>query len=149
MKYLLISLFLLANGFTIFAQQVDYNTKSGYVAKGYDVVSYFNGSAQKGIKKYVTTYDNVKFKFSSQENLDTFLKNPMHYIPQYGGYCAYAIAQKGEKVSINPKTFEIRDDKLYLFYNSWGVNTLKSWRKEGVKGLQKNADKIWKDIKFL
>ena len=69
-------------------------------------------------------------------------------MPQYGGWCAYAMADKGEKVSINPKTFEIRDGKLYLFYNSWGTNTLDLWKKENVKGLQKKADQNWELIKF-
>ena len=70
------------------------------------------------------------------------------YVPQYGGYCAYAIADKGKKVSIDPETFEIRDGKLYLFYNAWGTNTLKMWLKEDVKGLQEKADKNWEDIKL-
>jgi len=132
------------------AQQLDYNTKGDDMINGYDVVSYFKGTPEKGNKKFSTTYDAVQFKFASQENLDTFLKNPNAYIPQYGGYCAYAIAKKGEKVGINPKTFEIRDHKLYLFYNAWGTNTLKSWGKENtVKGLQEKADKNWSKIKFL
>jgi hypothetical protein len=52
----------------------------------------------------------------------------------------------GKKVSINPKTFEIRDGKLYLFYNAWGTNTLKSWLKEDTKKLQQTADANWKKI---
>ena len=67
---------------------------------------------------------------------------------QYGGYCAYAIAVDSKKVSINPKTFEIRDGKLYLFYNAWGTNTLKLWQKENVKGLQEKADKYWEALKI-
>lgn len=129
------------------AQSVDYNLKKGYVAEGYDVVAYFNNDAIKGDKNYSTTHDGVKYKFSSQANLDTFLKSPAQYVPQYGGYCAYAVAAKSEKVSINPKTFEIRDGKLYLFYNSWGTNTLELWKKEGAKGLQKKADQNWEAIK--
>ena len=67
-------------------------------------------------------------------------------MPQYGGYCAYAIAKDGKKVGVNPKTFEIRDGKLYLFYNSWGVNTLKKWQEDAIE-FQKKADKNWVDIK--
>ena len=70
------------------------------------------------------------------------------YIPQYGGYCAYAVAESSKKVNIDPETFEIRDGKLYLFYNSWGNNTLKKWNKKNVKGLQKKADLNWEVIKF-
>nr|WP_321227216.1 YHS domain-containing (seleno)protein [uncultured Psychroserpens sp.] len=128
---------------TTFAQTVDYNTKKDYIAKGYDVVAYFDNQAIEGKKEFTATYDNVKFKFSSQKNLKTFNASPEKFIPQYGGYCAYAIAEKSKKVDIDPKTFEIRDGKLYLFYNSWGNNTLNTWKKNNVKGLQSKADKNW------
>ena len=122
------------------AQQIDYNTKKEFVADGYDVVAYFNKEAIEGDKKFITEYDGAKFKFSSQKNLDTFKASPNKFTPQYGGYCAYAVGAKGDKVGINPETFEIRDDKLYLFYNAWGTNTLEMWLEEGVKGLQEKAD---------
>ena len=146
MRYILI-IWLVAST-SIFSQSIDYNTKDGYVAKGYDVVAYFQNKAIEGEEQYTTHYDGVKFKFSSEENLNTFLDNPTEYIPQYGGFCAYAIAVNSKKVDINPKTFEIRDGKLYLFYNSWGNNTLKKWRKKNVKGLQEKADQNWEAIKF-
>lgn len=129
------------------AQSIDYNLKKGYVAEGYDVVEYFNNKAIEGDKVFSTTHDNVKYKFVSQKNLDTFLASPKKYIPQYGGYCAYAIAEKSKKVGIDPETFEIHDGKLYLFYNSWGTNTLELWKKNNVKGLQKKADLNWETIK--
>ena len=146
MKYYILFIGLLAN--YNFAQQVDYNTKKGFVANGYDVIAYFNNEALIGNKSFVSKYDTVKYKFSSQENLEAFKTNPEKYTPQYGGYCAYAVALKSKKVGINPKTFEIRDGKLYLFYNSWGTNTLDLWKKEDVKGLQKKADQNWELIKF-
>ncbi len=135
---------------SILGQQTDYNTKKGFVADGFDVVSYFyDKNPIKGNKKHQTVYDRAKFKFSSENFLAMFKENPKKYIPQYGGWCAYAVATKGEKVSINPKTFEIRDGKLYLFYNSWGTNTLKSWKKEGgTKTLKEKADENWNKIKL-
>ncbi len=131
-----------------FSQNLDYNTKKGFAVKGYDVVAYFNNETLEGSKMYSTIFDDVKYKFNSQKNLDTFLKSPEVYIPQYGGYCAYAIATNSKKVDVDPKTFEIRDGKLYLFYNSWGNNTLKKWIEKDVKGLQKKADLNWEAIKF-
>jgi YHS domain-containing protein len=128
---------------TTFAQNVDYNTKKGYIAKGYDVVAYFDNEAIEGKTEFTTMHYGVSYKFSSEENLNKFISNPEQYIPQYGGYCAYAIAIKSEKIDINPKTFEIRDGKLYLFYNSWGNNTLNTWKENNVKGLQIKADKNW------
>lgn len=129
-----------------FAQKSHYNIQKGYVAKGYDVVSYFNNTAQKGDKQFKYEHDGVSFLFSSEENLNAFKKSPNKYIPQYGGYCAYAIGVKGSKVSINPETFEIRDGKLYLFYNRGRTNTLDLWNKEGAERLRIQADKNWKKI---
>jgi YHS domain-containing protein len=129
------------------AQESDYYLKKGFVAEGYDVVAYFDGKAVEGKQDFIAKYDSVMFKFSSQENRATFKANPDKYIPQYGGYCAYAIATKEKKVSIDPETFEIREGKLYLFYNSWGTNTLELWLKEGSESLSKKADGNWEKIK--
>ena len=146
MKHLIIVLSLLT--ISVNAQSIDYNSKKGYAAEGYDVVAYFAQEAKEGLKQFSTEYDGVKYKFSSKENLETFKSEPEKFTPQYGGYCAYAIAVKSKKVSIDPETFEIRDGKLYLFYNSWGTNTLELWKKENVKGLQKKADYNWELIKL-
>ncbi len=130
---------------SVYAQD-NVNTKKGVAAEGYDVVAYFSDQALKGKDSYSYTYQNVDYRFSSEENLTTFKNNPTKYIPQYGGYCAYAIAIKGEKVGINPKTYQVVDNKLYLFYNSWGVNTLDSWNKEGKEKLKMQADTNWEKI---
>ena len=132
---------------SISAQTIDYNLKKGFAAEGYDVVAYFNNEAVEGNKDFIITFDGVKYKFSSKENLNLFTKNPEKYIPQYGGYCAYAIAEKGEKVSVNPKAFQIKNGKLYLFYNAWGTNTLQLWKKENADKLIVKADKHWQIIK--
>jgi len=55
---------------------------------------------------------------------------------------------KQQKVTINPKTYEIRNGKLYLFYNSWGTNTLSLWLEENPIELAKKADRNWKQIKL-
>jgi YHS domain-containing protein len=141
---LVLTLIMLTVSNVFFAQ--NYNLKKGFMAEGYDVVSYFDNKAEKGEIKFVAEFDGVKFKFSSKKNLETFKKNPKKYVPAYGGYCAYAIGVKGEKVSIDPKTFEIRNGKLLLFYNSWGINTLKLWKEEGAEDLKQKADKNWKKI---
>lgn len=139
MKKLWILFFFLS--VSISAQQ--YNTKKGAIANGYDVVAYFSKQVIKGNKKIIADYDGVSFQFSSQKNLALFNKNPTKYIPQYGGFCAYAIGKTAERVSINPKTYEIRNGKLYLFYNSWGTNTFELWTKEGAEELKKQANKNW------
>lgn len=143
-----ITLLLLIISAAAFAQKTDYNTKKGFVAEGYDVVSYFvDKKPQEGKGKYQTTYDGAKFKFSSEKNLNLFKENPTKYIPQYGGYCAYAVAAKKTKMHVDAEAYEIRDGKLYLFYNSWLSNKLEDWQKGDTKKLQAQGDKNWEELK--
>ena len=134
---------------TVAAQSVDYHTKKGFGASGYDVLSYFDGKVSPGSDGFVAEYDGVKYKFINQENKDRFLASPEDFIPQYGGYCAYAMAISSKKVSVNPETYEIRDSKLYLFYNSGRNNTLESWLAESPETLRGNADANWENVKQL
>lgn len=129
-----------------FAQNKHFNLEDGLVAEGYDVVDYFDNKSVKGSSKYSTTFIGLKLNFSNEQNLKKFKSNPQKFLPQYGGYCAYAMAKTGEKVSVNPKTFEIRDGKLFLFYNAFFNNTLESWREEGAERLNTQADENWKKI---
>ena len=144
---LLFGLFFLSY-ITSYGQQIDYNKETGYIANGYDVVTYFSNKAVKGNKNFTFTYDNAKYKFSSKANLEKFKSNPEKYAPQYGGWCAYAMADKGEKVTINPKTFEIRNGKLYLFYNKFFTNTFESWLEEMPNKLVIKANSNWNKIKY-
>ena len=147
MKQLTTLLFLLCTA-VLSAQQIDYNTKKGSIAEGYDVVSYFNEKKPLiGNKKFMTTYDGVKFKFSSEKNLKIFRERPKKYIPQYGGYCAYAIAEKKAKMDIDAEEYEIRDGKLYLFYSSWVSSKLTDWKEGDTKKLQEKGDTNWEELK--
>ena len=136
---------------TVFSQSIskrvtDFNLEKKVAIQGYDPVAYFvQKKAVKGKSTLVSTYDGVVFYFSSQANKDLFLKNPSSYEPQYGGWCAFAMGDYGEKVEINPETFKIIDGKLYLFYNAFFNNTLKSWNKDETN-LKKKADINWKKI---
>ena len=143
-KYLFITL-VLSISITSFAQV---NIQKGYAIAGYDVVSYFKGKPVKGSYAYMVNHKGVKYKFTSQDNANSFKKMAEKYVPMYGGYCAYAMAKDGSKVKINPSTYEIKDGKLYLFYNSGGNNTLDKWNKEGASTLKEAADKNWKSIQL-
>ena len=137
-----------------FAQEVSTDTRQEHynlgkkelAIKGYDPVSYFMADEpQKGSKDYTFEYKGVVYRFASKANLDTFKATPDAYEPDYGGWCAYAMGETGEKVSINPKAYKIKDGKLYLFYKTVFVNTLNKWNNDEAR-LQGNADKNWSDI---
>lgn len=126
--------------------QENVNVKKGYAVHGYDVTEYFNNKAVKGDKAFVANYEGVKYLFANADNLAKFNEAPDKYVPEYGGYCAYAIAKNGKKYDIDPETYEIRDGKLYLFYNKWGNNTLEKWLEEEPDTLKAQADAAWSRI---
>lgn len=121
-------------------------SKSGLAIGGYDPVAYFMaGKPIEGKKENTLTIDGVSYLFSTPQNKELFRANPAKYQPQYGGWCAYAMGSSGEKVEIDPETFKILDGKLYLFYNKFFNNTLKSWNKD-EPGLKTKADANWVKI---
>lgn len=86
--------------------------------EGFDTVAYFTDNrAVKGNRQFETTWMDATWRFSSAQNRDLFAANPEQYAPQYGGYCAYAVAQNST-AGIEPEQFEIVDGKLYLNYNA-------------------------------
>jgi YHS domain-containing protein len=124
-----------------------FNTNSDNVAiKGYDPVAYYKtNSAVKGTKDLAVYHQGIIYYFSTPENKEDFKKNPARYEPEYGGWCAYAMGAKGEKVNIDPATFKILNGKLYLFYNRNYNNTLNSWNKDETS-LKTKGDANWKGI---
>lgn len=125
----------------------NFNLENKLAIQGYDPVAYFNqNSAVKGSKENATYYMGATYYFSSAENKEEFKKDPARYEPQYGGWCAYAMGAKGEKVEIDPKTFKVANGKLYLFYNKYFNNTLPKWNND-ENNLKKNADVNWEKIK--
>jgi YHS domain-containing protein len=125
------------------AQQ--FNLQEKLALQGYDPVAYFQGKAKKGKESLAVTYMGVTYYFASSANKDTFSQNSTAYEPQYGGWCAYAMGAKGEKVAVDPETFKILNGKLYLFYNAYFNNTLKSWNKDEAV-LKQAADRNWNKI---
>jgi YHS domain-containing protein len=123
-----------------------YNLNDQIAIQGYDPVAYFKqGRAIKGQKQFLATYEGVVYHFAIAANKGLFTNNPLVYEPQYGGWCAFAMGDSGDKVAINPSTFKIIDGKLYLFYNSLFNNTLKTWNKSQTE-LNKRANLNWKKI---
>jgi YHS domain-containing protein len=87
-------------------------------ASGYDVVAYFtDGRPVRGAAQFRTTHQNVEYRFASAEHLAAFGAAPARYLPQYGGYCAWAVSQ-GYTAPGNANNWRIVDGKLYLNYNA-------------------------------
>jgi YHS domain-containing protein len=123
----------------------NFNVKKNIAIEGFDPVSYFDNKPVEGELKWTHNYNGVVYQFSSAANLAKFKSHPEKYEPAYGGWCAYAMGESGEKVKIDPETFKIVDGHLCLFYNFWGNNTLKEWNKN-EKTLKAKAEQNWKNI---
>ena len=83
--------------------------------KGYDPVAYFtNGKPTPGLPEFEYQWDDHVWRFASAEHRDLFKADPVHYAPQFGNFCAMALA-KGEIVVANPENWLISDNKLYVF----------------------------------
>jgi YHS domain-containing protein len=125
------------------ARSKAFNLDQGIAVRGFDPVAYFvQNKAIKGSKDYATVFNGVTYYFSSAADKEEFRKDPSRYEPQYGGWCAYAMGSDGSKVEIDPETFKIINGKLFLFYNKFFNNTLKSWNKNEA-ALHRQADANW------
>lgn len=124
-------------------RQTQFNLKKNVALDGYDVVSYYNGKPEEGSEDLHHTYRGIVYLFSHPANLNKFKSNPDKYEPAYGGWCAYAMGDSGEKVKVDPETYKILNGRLYLFYNFWGNNTLEEWNRNEIK-LKEAADRNWR-----
>lgn len=138
---------MLLNTAILFAQKTEHrNLENKLAIQGYDPVSYLEEKkAVKGKKELSVNINGAIYYTSSEKNKQLLKSNPAKYEPAYGGWCAFAMGDSGEKVEIDPETFKIVNGRLHLFYNKFFKNTLKSWNKNEVQ-LKKNADLNWKKI---
>ena len=115
---------------------------NGIAIRGYDTVAYFTeGKPVEGNDEFTTVWQDATWKFSSQEHLELFTTDPEKYAPQYGGYCAYGVAQNN-LVKIEPDQWTIHDDKLYLNYNA---KLNREWTKD-IPGYIKTADELFESL---
>ena len=97
------------------AAGVELNASStGLAMQGYDPVAYFtSGKPTKGNWKITTSHNEATYRFASEANKAKFEANPVAFLPQYGGYCAFGAAM-GFKFDGDPNHWKIVDNKLYL-----------------------------------
>lgn len=96
-----------------------HNLHAGLGAKGYDVVAYLrDGAAVPGSEQHATEHGGATWRFASREHLEAFRSDPTRYAPQFGGYCAWGVAQ-GRLFDVDPvHGWTVHDGKLYLNFNA-------------------------------
>lgn len=143
---LVTALFINSNAFAV----DEFNTSSGITSAGsplgvhgVDPVALSTlGAVAEGTAVYTVVEDGVAYYFATQSSADTFSKNPDRYLPQYGGFCAYAVAF-GKKFDGDPQFADIVDGKLYLFVNGAVFDKYKLDPQRYIT----DADKTWPKIR--
>ncbi len=124
------------------APKIYLDNDNNLAVEGYDVVSYYNmGSPEMGIKPNETEWQGVRWRFTNAENMRKFEKNPEKYAPQFGGYCATAVAS-GRLAGGLPNIWEVFEDKLYFFCSHEAVQKWKENRWE----MKKMAESNWPNV---
>ena len=114
----------------------------GVALGGYDAVSYGeDGGPKPGKAELSTRWKDVTWRFASRANLDAFTAEPEKYSPQYGGYCAFAVA-RGATAKGDPKVWSKVDGKLYLNISP-GVKEM--WAKD-IPGNIASANANWPGV---
>ena len=140
-KLLLAGLGLLAFTFAALASEPVFSTGAGAI-QGYDPVAYFTeGEPVKGSAQYRYRWNGATWHFASAEHRDRFRADPQSFAPQYGGYCAYAVAH-GATAPTDTDAWSIVDGKLYLNYS---LAVREKWRKD-IPGFVKRADRNWPGV---
>jgi YHS domain-containing protein len=115
----------------------------GVILKGYDAVGYFKqGKPLKGNPEIASTYQGVTYLFTSEANKADFEKDPRKYAPQYGGFCAYGVANGVISGTEDAEAFTVYKGKLYLGGNQ---DALKSFKTDIAENIDK-ADSYWRQL---
>lgn len=91
--------------------------EGGIAIDGTDPVAYFTeGRPVPGQAEFTYAWKGATWRFASAAHRDAFAADPEAYAPQFGGYCAWAVAE-GYVASTVPEAWRIVDGKLYLNYS--------------------------------
>jgi YHS domain-containing protein len=116
--------------------------------RGNDPVAYFTEKrAVKGDPAIRAERDGVSYRFASQANRETFLRNPARFEPAYAGFCASG-APYALKANIGADVFYVYEDRLYLFGSD---RSRRNWVMDAAENV-KVGDRYWaeetKDVPY-
>ncbi|MEM7487697.1 MAG: YHS domain-containing (seleno)protein [Pseudomonadota bacterium] len=118
-------------------------TVDGIAIRGTDPVAYFTeGAPVPGRADFAHDWRGATWHFASAENRDLFVADPEAYAPQYGGYCAWAVAAKGSLETTQPENWSIVEGRLFLNYN----DDVQDMWDEDRSGFIAEADRRWPEV---
>lgn len=100
------------------AESGQFYEKHGVAIDGFDPVAYFEDhQAVKGDPGITMVYKGSTFLFASPAHQAAFARTPERFAPQFGGYCAYGMAE-GVKAAIDGTMWEVVEGRLYLNHDT-------------------------------
>ena len=118
-------------------------TDNGLALRGFDPVAYFTeGRPLRGDPAHAADWGGGTWHFANAANRAAFLAAPERFAPQYGGYCAWAVAQ-GYTAPIDPAAWRIVDGRLYLNANR---SVQRRWERD-IPGFITRADANWPGLR--
>lgn len=114
----------------------------GVAVGGHDPVAYFTeGKPVSGSPEITLEHEGAVWRFANAANRDAFKAEPAKFAPQYGGYCAFAVAN-GYTAKGDPEAWTIANGKLYLNYNK---SVRRGWEQD-IPGNVRKADANWPKV---
>ena len=98
-------------------------------------------TAVRGKPEFTSQHGGATYRFRSEKNKAAFDADPVRYVPQFGGYCAYGVS-KGKLVAVDPEAFQIVEGRLLLQYSK-GVRD--DFNQDPAGNLRK-ADAQWPQL---
>jgi NTE family protein len=83
----------------------------------FDPVSYFSEDGPvEGRESLEAVHEGRRYRFATEANQALFFAHPGRYLPQYGGFCAFAMA-RNKQVKADPRFYAVINDRLYFNVN--------------------------------
>jgi YHS domain-containing protein len=115
---------------------------SGLALRGFDTVAYFEQrSPRRGHREFSVEWGGSTWRFATEEHKEMFIAAPNRFAPQYGGFCAYTMAD-GVFVDGNPLYWQIVNDRLFV---NCGPGVHRAWQSQRLERIRA-ADKAWQEI---
>ena len=116
--------------------------EGGIAIDGTDAVAYFtDGAPVAGSAEHAVAWQGAEWRFASEANRAAFAADPGAFAPQYGGWCAWAVAE-GYTASTVPEAWAIVDGRLYLNYSR---RVQRQWSRD-IPGNIARADANWPGV---
>lgn len=114
----------------------------GIALGGTDPVAYFTeGRPVAGRADLTHRWNGATWRFATEAHRAAFAADPEAYAPQYGGYCAWAVA-RNYTAKTEPEAWRIENGKLYLNYD---LSIRRRWARD-IPGNVARADANWPDV---